>query len=140
MGQPQAGRRKSEHLICGSRWALVGAVACAYFGYRVYRSIAEGADLWDHNWWNVFTWAVWAVLAAFLISEARCRRERMLFGILIVQFAIGVTFSAWGEAPSSLAHDVRWASLALWGVAALLCVVALVSNGSSGKGNAAASA
>ncbi len=139
MDQPLAPRKKSAHLVCGSRWALVGAVACAYFGYQAYGTIAEGSDPWSHNWWNVLTWAVWAVLSVFLISETRCRRERILFGILFLQFAIGVAFSAWASAPSPLARDALWASLVLWGMAGLLCLAALVSNGSNGKSHAAAS-
>ena len=140
MEQSLTGRRKSGHLICGSRWALVGAVASAYFAYRVYGIIKAGESPWDHNWWNVFTWMVWLALAAGLVSETRCRRERILFGILLLQFAIGVTFSAWNSAPLAFARDARWASLALWGVAALVSLTALVSAGSNGNSNKTASA
>ena len=132
MEQSLAARRKRGHLICGSRWALVGAVASAYFAYRVYGDIKAGDSPWDHNWWNVFTWMVWLVLAAGLISETPCRRERLLFGIVFVQFAIGATFSAWDSATFPLVRQASWASFLLWCLTALLSVSALVADRRNG--------
>jgi hypothetical protein len=125
--EPATDEQKADHLICGTGWALLGAVACAYFGYRTYADIRATDYAWSHNSWTVVTWAVWVVLAAGLASETRCLRERLLFGLLFAQFMLGGIFSLWGSASFNVTRDARWASMALWGFAALMSAVALVS-------------
>ncbi len=120
-------RVKPAHLVCRTGWALVLSVACMYLTYRTYAAIATSDYEWRHNWWDVLTWAVWAVLAAGLTSEVRCWRERLLFGMLFVQFLIGCIFSAWASARFDLVREARHVSLILWCAAVLLSLIALLS-------------
>jgi hypothetical protein len=122
--QPVAPRRKPEHLICGSGWALLAAVACTYFGYRAYIAIAQNNEAWGHGWWEVITWAVWMVLAAVLISETRCWRERILFTLLLLIFALGLVLSLWISAPFAAVGDARIATTALWALATVAALIA----------------
>jgi hypothetical protein len=118
---------KPQHLICGSAWALLLAVVCFYFGYRAYANISAGDYQWAHNWWDTVTWLVWVALAAGLISETRCWRERILFLVLILQFLLGLTFSFWSSASFDVVRHARWISLALWCLAALLSAFLVAS-------------
>jgi hypothetical protein len=102
-------------------------IVCIYFAHRTYAAIGAGDYDWRHDWWDVLTWAVWVVLAAGLLSEVRCWRERLLFGVLLIQFLIGCAFSAWASARLDLVREARQASLILWCVAALLSAIALLS-------------
>jgi hypothetical protein len=123
--QPVTEQLKPEHLICRTGWALLMVAGCGYFVYRVFADISAHDYQWRHHWWNALTWAVWAVLAAGLISETRCVRERILFGVLFAQFALGIVFSLWATAPFDVIRQARWASLALWWVAALMSIAVL---------------
>jgi hypothetical protein len=125
--RPLAVRVKPAHLVCRSGWALVLTIVCAYFAYRTYTEIAVGKYEWHHDWWDVLTWAVWAVLAAGIAPEVRCWRERLLFGVLFVEFVIGCVFSVWSSARFDLIRDARQASLIVWCVAVLLSGIALLS-------------
>ena len=117
-------RVKPVHLICGTGWAVLLTIGCGYFAYRTLGEIRVQDYDWYHNWWDAVTWAVWAVFAAGLISETRCWRERLVFGILLVQFLLGCVFSLWASAPFTLVHDARWICLVLWSTATLMGFVA----------------
>lgn len=127
MGRPLAVRVKPAHLVCRSGWALLLTLVCGYFAYKTYAAIGAGDYEWNHDWWDVLTWAVWAVLAAALASEVRCWRERLLFGVLFVQVLIGCVFSIWSSARLDPVREARQVSLILWCAAALLGVMVLVS-------------
>ena len=127
MDRTLAVRVKPIHLVCRSAWALLLTIACAYLAYRTYAAIGINDYEWRHDWWDVLTWAVWAVLAAGVVSEVRCWRERLLFGVLFVQFVVGCIFSAWASARFDLVREARQACLILWCLAALLSVMALLS-------------
>ena len=99
-------------------------IGCGYFAYRTFGEIRVHDYDWSHNWWDAVTWVVWAVFAAGLISETRCWRERLVFGILLVQFLLGCAFSLWASAPSNLVRDGRWTCLVLWSIATLMSFVA----------------
>ncbi len=127
MDRPLAKRTKPSHLICRSGWALVLTCVCAFFAYRTFASIRVHDYELPHNWWDVLTWAVWALLSFGLVSEVRCWRERVLFGSLLVQFLIGCVFSVWASAPSELVALARQVSLALWCLSVLLAFSALLA-------------
>ena len=131
MDRALTARLKPEHLLCRTGWALTLTLVCAYLAYRTYAALGISDYEWRHDWWNILTWAVWAVLAAGLTSEVRCWRERLLFGVLCVQFVIGCVFSAWGSARFDLVREARQASLILWCVAVLFSAVALASRRNS---------
>ena len=122
---PIAAPAKSPHLVCGRAWALLIAVASVYFAYRTYREIADDA-LIGHNWWNALTWIVWAAFAAGLCSETRCRRERLLFALLCLQFLMALVLSVWSSASPNQVRNLQWSSFAVWCVAALFSLVLLI--------------
>lgn len=108
------------HLICRSPWfGVAGFALCGYFAYSSLVSLRDGDFYWATGWWVVLTWAVWAVLAAGLISEAQCGRERIFFGLLLLALAVGLVFSAWSSARPATVHHAREVSLTLWSLAAL---------------------
>ena len=127
MDRPVTTRTKSVHLVCGSVWALALSIVCAYFAYQTYSAIGISDYEWRHDWWDVLTWAVWALLAAGLASEVRCWRERLLFAILFSQFLLGCVFSEWSSARVDLVRESRQASMILWCLAVLLSLIALLN-------------
>ena len=67
--------------------------------------------------WAAVTWVVWILLLAGLFFETRCRRERILVVLLLVNCLLGFIGSAWAF------ENARWTrelSLALWFMAALV--------------------
>jgi len=80
--------------------------------------------VWRHQFWQIATWAVWTLLAAGLINETHCWRERLLFLILLFTFAIGLAFSLWASAPFSTIRTARFASLVLWILATVTALFA----------------
>lgn len=100
MDRTVAARIKPAHLVCRSGWALLLIVVCAYFAYRIVVEIRLGDYEVQSSWWKALTWGVWAVLAAGLISEVRCWRERLLFGVLSVKLWLGCVLSPGRQRPS----------------------------------------
>lgn len=98
---------------------------CAYLAYFTFASLRDGDFYWTTGWWIVLTWAVWAVLAAGLLTESRCWRESTFFSLLMLVFLIGVVFSAWTSAIPATIRRAREASLALWSVAALTSLMTI---------------
>jgi hypothetical protein len=127
--RPVTARRKSDHLICRTGWALLLTLACAYFTYRSFLDVRAHEFDWEHNWWDTLTWLVWMVLAASAISEVRCWRERLLFALLFLQFLLGCAFSFWTSASFNLTREARWFSLLLWLLATPLGIAALFGSG-----------
>jgi hypothetical protein len=121
--------RKSGHLICGTGWALLLTIACAYFSYRSFQDLRAGEFDWQHDWWDTLTWLVWMVFAAVATSEVRCWRERLLFAVLLLQCLLGGVFSFWTSASFNLTREVRWFSLLLWVLATTLGVAVLFGSG-----------
>jgi len=127
--RPVTRHRKSGHLICRTGWALLLTVACAYFSYRSFQDIQGHEFDWPHNWWDTLTWLVWMAFAAVAISEVRCWRERLLFGLLFLQFLLGSVFSLWTAASFSITREGRWFSLVLWVLATTLGIAVLFGSG-----------
>ena len=112
--------------MCGTTlWSVAGFVICAYFAYSSYADLRDDDFFWQAGWWTALTWAVWLVLAAGLLSETRCWRERTFFGLLTTIFLIGLVFSAWNSAQSAVARYAREASFALWSLAAVAGLMTL---------------
>lgn len=113
-------RKKSAHLMCGTAlWGLAGAVVSAYFSYLSYSHLRTEDYSWPHTGWTVLTYLVWIVLTAGLLTETRCWRERVFFGLAMLTFLLGLGFSAWSGATESSMRELRMALTALWGLAAL---------------------
>ena len=112
--------------MCGTPfWGLVVAIACAYFSYLSYSRLRDGDFTWVHDWWSVLTYGVWIALILGAISEVRCWRERIVFGLVLANFTLGFTLSAWSSAPISAVRDAREISLAIWAMAALASLTTL---------------
>lgn len=121
-----APRVKPAHLMCRNRfWGVVGVIACAYFAHGAYVHIRDADLLWPHNWWSSLTYAVWAVLAFGLLSETRCWRERIFFGLVFLDLLTGLVFLLWTAAPLNYSRDARETVFYLWILAALVCLTTL---------------
>lgn len=124
---PEKGpRKKSPHLMCGTRfWGVVAAAVSAYLAYLSYSQVREGDFYWQHEWWTILTWAVWLTLIAGLLTETQCWRERILFSLVLINFALGFIFAAWASAPSSVIRQAREAAVGLWTLAAIASLTTL---------------
>jgi hypothetical protein len=112
--------------MCRSRFrGIVGAIACAYFAYLAYTRLRDADFLWSHDLWSLLTSAVWIMLVLGLISETRCWRERVFFGLVLLNLAAGFAFSLWTAPPLNYAHDSRDVSFVLWILAALASLMTL---------------
>jgi hypothetical protein len=120
-------RAKSVHLMCGTPfWGVVAAVACAYLSYSSYSRLRSG-DLYGQNdWWTILTWVIWLMLIVGFVSETRCWRERLFFGLLLLNFLLGFVLAAWGSAPLDAVRGARQVSVVLWGCAAIGAVTTLM--------------
>jgi hypothetical protein len=106
--------------MCGTAlWGFAGAAASAYFSYLSYAHLSSGDYSWAHSWWTVLTYAVWVVLIGGLLTETRCWRERIFFGLALLIFLLGLVFSAWSGASEHAVRQLRIASTVLWALAAV---------------------
>jgi hypothetical protein len=127
-------RGKSAHLMCGILWwGVAGTAASAYFSYLSYAHLRSGDYSWTHNWWTVLTYGVWLLLIAGLLSETRCWRERVFFGLLLIIFLLGFAFSAWSGAPENAVRQLRMASTVLWALAAVASLTTTFNSTSKTK-------
>ena len=122
-----APRRKSAHLMCNSRfWGVVGSGASAYFAYLTYVRLRDADLLWSHDWWSLLMYSVWVALVLGLLSETRCWRERIFFGLVLLDLATGLVFSVW-NAPLNYAREAREASLTVWCLALAASLMTLAN-------------
>jgi hypothetical protein len=123
---PIAKRHKAAHLMCGRKfWGICAVAACCYFAYLSYSELRHGDFEWQHEWWTVLTWAVWLVLLTGLLTETRCRRERILFSLVLVNFALALTFASWSSAHTITVRGAREFSFVLWILSALASLTTL---------------
>lgn len=110
---------KSAHLMCATRfWGVAGAVGCGYFAYLAYSSLREADYSVSHDSWELLTYSVWIVLALGLISEVRCRRERIFFGLVLLNLTLGFVLTAWPSVPATEVRAARRIESAIWILAA----------------------
>ena len=121
-------RKKIAHLMCGTPfWGVVAAIACAYFAYLSYSRLRNDDFSWVHDVWTVLTYGVWIALILGTLSEVRCARERVFFGLLLLNFTLGFTLSAWSTAPMNAVREGREISVAIWILAAVASLTTLKS-------------
>ena len=121
-------RKKIAHLMCGTPfWGVAAAIACAYFAYLSYSRLHNDDFSWVHDVWTVLTYGVWIALILGTLSEVRCTRERVFFGLLLLNFTLGFTLSAWSTAPINAVRDAREISVAIWILAAVASLTTLQS-------------
>ena len=110
----------SGHLMCrSSPWGIMGFLACAYFAWISFRHILQSDYDWPHDAWTAATYVVWIVLLVGLMLDTRCWRERLFFGVLVVNFVAGFGLALWRTVPSQQVHNARIGTGALWALAGL---------------------
>jgi hypothetical protein len=98
----------------------MGFLACSYFAWISFSHILRGEYDWPHDGWTAATYVVWIVLLAALVLDTHCLRERIFFGVLVVNFAIGFGLTVWSGASSGAVHNARIGTGVLWGLGALV--------------------
>lgn len=116
----------SGHLMCrSSLWGVAGFLGCAYFAWISFGHITRSEYEWPHDAWTAATYVVWILLLAGLALDTRCFRERIFFGVLVVNFIIGFGLTLWHNIPSADVRSARIGTGALWALAALVSLATL---------------
>ena len=111
----------SGHLMCrATAWGIMGFLACSYFAWVSFSHILRSEYDWPHDGWTATTYIVWIVLLVGLMFDTNCLRERLIFGVLVVNFVVGFGLTVWHAAPGTAVHQARIGTGALWGLAALI--------------------
>jgi len=111
----------SGHLMCStSLWGAAGFIGCAYFAWVSFRHIAQNEFDWPHDPWTAATYVVWILLLGGLASGTHCLRERVFFGMLLINFFVGLGLTLWSEIPADNVRTARLGTGALWALAALV--------------------
>jgi len=113
-----------------SLWGVAGFLGCAYFAWISFGHVARNELVWPHDLWTAATYVVWVVLLCALLADTRCIRERLFFGVLLINFVAGFCLTVWHEAPAA---DVRTARIATGGLWALAGVLSLTTVGRAEK-------
>jgi hypothetical protein len=117
---------RSGHLMCRtSLWGIAGFLACAYFAWISYSHVARNDYDWPHDAWTAVTYVVWVVLLAALTVDTRCLRERIFFGVLVLNFVVGLGLTLWSSVPLDDMRQARVATGALWALAALVSLTTI---------------
>jgi hypothetical protein len=123
---------RSDHLMCSTPlWGLAGFAGCVYFAWVSFAHVTRGDYEWPHDWWTAATYVVWIVLLAGLAVETRCLRERMFFGVLVINFLVGCGLTLWHSAAPDDVRMARIGTGTLWGLAAVLSLMTLTGSGKS---------
>jgi len=117
-------------MCSASLWGIAGFVGCAYFTWVSFRHVAQNEFEWPHDPWTTATYVVWIVLLGGLAFSTRCVRERVLFGVLLINFLVGLGLTLWSEIPAGDVRTARLGTGALW---ALGAVISLATVGRAGK-------
>ncbi|MFZ1132721.1 MAG: hypothetical protein WBV31_16265 [Terriglobales bacterium] len=118
--------RRPDHLMCRTPlWGVAGFVGCAYFAWISFSHVIRNEFEWPHDFWTAATYLVWILLLAGLALDTRCLRERLFFGVLVVNFMVGCGLTLWSGIPSADVRIARIGTGALWTLAALLSLTTL---------------
>jgi hypothetical protein len=119
----------SGHLMCRTPlWGVAGFFGCAYFAWVSFSHVTRKEYDWPHDWWTAATYIVWILLLAGLALDTRCFRERLFFGVLVINFAVGCGLTLWHKVPLADIRTARIGTGALWALAALLSLTTLGSS------------
>ena len=113
-----------------SLWGIVGFLGCAYFGWVSFQHVIRDEFDWPHDSWTAVTYLVWILLLAILAFDTRCLRERLFFGVLVVNFFIGFGLTLWSTASTVHVRAARLGTGALWALAALVSLSTIGRSGS----------
>src|SRR5208337_1828653 len=118
----------SGHLMCRTPlWGVAGFLGCAYFAWISFGHVFRNEYEWPHDAWAAATYIVWILLLAWLALDTRCLRERVFFGVLVINFMIGWGLTLWHSIPSADVRAARIGTGALWSLAALVSLTTLGS-------------
>ena len=127
-GAKQPSSYRSGHLMCRTTlWGVAGFLGCAYFAWISFSRVTRGNYDWPHDFWTAATYIVWILLLAGLALDTRCLRERLFFGLLVVNFVVGCGLTLWSNVPSADVRAARIGTGALWAAAALVSLTTLGS-------------
>ena len=119
---------RSGHLMCRTPlWGVAGFLGCAYFAWVSFSRVSRGNYEWPHDFWTAATYIVWILLLAGLALDTRCLRERVVFGLLVINFVVGCGLTLWSNVPPADVRTARIGTGALWAVAALVSLTTLAS-------------
>jgi hypothetical protein len=125
----QNASNSSGHLMCRTPlWGLAGFIGCAYFAWISFSHVVHNELEWPHDYWTAATYVVWIVLLGALALDTRCLRERVFFGVLLLNFVVGCVLTLWHSIPSSDVRLARSGTGALWALAALLSLTTLANS------------
>jgi hypothetical protein len=126
----------SGHLMCHTPlWGVAGFLGCAYFTWISFAHVMRHEYEWPHDLWTAATYIVWIILLIGLSLDTRCLRERLFFGLLVVNFVAGCWLTLWHSIPSADVRTARIGTGALWALAALVSLTTLGGAAEvSGKG------
>jgi|SRR5690348_13117493 len=116
--------------MCGQPiWGIAGVLSCSYLAYLSWGHVHREEFDWPHDGWSILTYAIWVLLMGGLLSETRCWRERIFFGLVLTNFALGFALVIWSAAPNNAVREVRMISAALWALAAAVSLLVTFSSG-----------
>jgi len=125
-GAKQSSSYRSGHLMCRTPlWGVAGFLGCASFAWVSFSRVTRGNYDWPHDFWTAATYIVWILLLAVLALDARCPRERVFFGLLVINFVVGCGLTLWSNVPSADVRIARIGTGALWAAAALVSLTTL---------------
>jgi len=124
--RPKNGGKQAGHLMCRTPlWGVAGFLGCAYFAWVSFTRVMQTDYDWPHDWWTAATYLVWILLLGALARDTRCLRERVFFGLLLVNFVAGCGLTLWHSVPSADVRSARMGTGALWALAALVSLTTL---------------
>ena len=106
-----------------SLWGAAGFLACAYFTWASFQHVTRSDFYWPHDAWTAATYVVWIVLLTALTVDTRCWRERLFFGVLVVNFLVGFGLTLWRTVPVADVRAARVGTGTLWALAGLLSLM-----------------
>jgi len=131
------GAYKSGHLMCrATPWGIMGFLACAYFAWISFSHVLRIEYDWPHDRWTAATYLVWIVVLVGLMLDTHCMRERLFFGVLVVNFVIGFVLTLWLTVPLSQVRNARVGTGTLWAGAALLSLMTIGRSNTVGRDKA----
>src|SRR5271169_3809748 len=127
----------SGHLMCRTPlWGVAGFLGCAYFAWISFGHVTRNEYEWPHDLWTAATYLVWIILLIGLALDTRCLRERLFFGVLVINFVVGCGLTLWSSIPSADVRSARIGTGALWALAALVSLITLARAPEVGRNGA----
>jgi hypothetical protein len=103
-------------------------ICCGYFA-KVAASKIGGAWAWSHDPWDIATHLIWILFMVGLLTETRCWKERLFFGLVLANFAFAFSMGVWTRASYAVVRETRLLSAGAWAAAALVSLALMFSHG-----------